>query len=114
MTYAIVVNMDYENNPPETCGDLWEEIKRRMLAAGFIRDGRTFTTSLPEKEATRLARRVMAELEEQLERHDRDVYHYLRDFYGYDLAYTTNLMLPPTEEIEVEEETPTRPSKPGQ
>jgi len=106
MTYAIVVNMDYENNPPQVCGELWEELKSRMLAAGFNRDGRTFTTSLPEKEATHLARRVMAELEEQLEQSDRDVYRYLRDFYGYDLAYTTNLMLPPTEEIEVQEERP--------
>lgn len=106
MTYAVVINMDYENNPSEVCGALWEQIKRRMLAAGFICDGRTFTTSLPEKAAARLARKVIADLEDQMEHHDQEVYRYLRDFYGYDLAYTTNLMLPPTEEIAVEEEPP--------
>lgn len=106
MTYAIVINMDYENHPSDVCGELWEQIKGRMLSAGFIRDGRTFTTPLPEKEATRLARRVVAELEDQSARGHDEIYQYVRDFYGYDLAYTTNLMLPPTEEIEVQEEAP--------
>lgn len=109
MTYAVVINMDYENNPPQACGELWEQIKQRMLAAGFIRDGRTFTTSLSEKEAARLARRVIADLEEELEHRDQEIFRYLRDFYGYDLVYTTNLMLPPTEEIKVEEGPPDLP-----
>lgn len=102
--YAVVVNLDYETHPAEQCRLLWDEIESHMVAAGFRCDGRIFTIDLPEAEAAQRARAVI----ESLEMPHRDFYHkriynYLRDFYGFDLACTTNLMLPPADQIEIEE-----------
>ena len=77
-----------------------------MLEAGFLRDGRTFTTHLGEKAACELARSVIEGIEGHLEYHRKHVYRYLKDFYGYDVACTTNLLLPPAEDITVEEPIP--------
>lgn len=104
MTYVVVINMDYVNHPQGEMTELWTEIKRRMLEAGFIRDGRTFTIHRSEREACGVARDVVERLATDLDRPHKHIYRYLKDFYGYDLACTTNLMVPPTEEIRVEEE----------
>ena len=37
MCYAIVSNLDYENNLEGICQEIWDLIKERMLDAGFTR-----------------------------------------------------------------------------
>ena len=101
MRYAIVINLDYASYPYESCRLLWEEIKDKMVQAGFRVEGRIFTIELSENQAGRLAREVINSLEEHQDFHNKRVYRYIKDFYGFDLAHTTNLLLPPAEHIEV-------------
>ena len=101
MAYAIVINLDYDNHPPEICSELWNVIKLGMLQAGFQCQGRTFTTNLTEKQACERAQRVIDDLEEHLEYHSKHLYGFMKDFYGYDTAATTNLLVPSPIEIEV-------------
>lgn len=98
MAYAIVINLDYQHHHQEECARVWDLIKERMLDAGFRRDGRTFTINRPEEQATSFARRTIDEVDALLE---RPIYNFMNDFYGYDLACTTNLMTPAAEGIEV-------------
>jgi len=101
MPYAIVINLDYENHPPELCSELWNVIKLGMLQAGFQSDGRRFISHLPERRACSRARRVIDDIEDHLEFHRKHLYRFMRDFYGYDTAATTNLLVPDDEQIEV-------------
>jgi hypothetical protein len=101
MPYAIVINLDYENHPPELCSELWNVIKFGMLKAGFVCDGRRFISNLTERQACEKARRVIDDIEDHLESHRKHLYRFMRDFYGYDTAATTNLLVPGYEEIEV-------------
>lgn len=101
MAYAIVINLDYENHPPELCSELWNVIKFGMLKAGFTSDGRRFISNLTERQACEKARRVIDDIEDHLEYHRKHLYRFMRDFYGYDIAATTNLLVPDYEKIEV-------------
>lgn len=101
MPYAIVINLDYESHPPELCSELWNVIKLGMLQAGFVCDGRRFISALPERMACSRARRVIDDIEDHLEFHRKHLYRFMRDFYGYDTAATTNLLVPGFEQIEV-------------
>ncbi len=94
MPYAIVINLDYENHPPEICSELWNVIKLGMLQAGFVCDGRRFIISQPEYRACELARGVIDDLEDHLEYHRKHLYRFMRDFYGYDTEATRNLLVP--------------------
>ena len=94
MAYAIVINLDYENHPPEICSELWNVIKFGMLQAGFKTDGRRFTINLPEHQACALARGVIDDIEDHLEYHRKHLYRFMKDFYAYDMAATTNLLVP--------------------
>jgi hypothetical protein len=101
MPYAIVINLDYENHPPELCCELWNVIKLGMLQAGFTCEGRRFISTLTERQACEKARRVIDDIEDHLEYHRKHLYRFMRDFYGYDTAATTNLLVPGYEDIEV-------------
>lgn len=103
MSYAIVINLDYENNPEDLCQEIWEAIKVRMIDAGFRLDNRVFMSKLGQKEACNLAIGVIEGLEAHLEFHRKHVFRYLKDFYGYDMEHTRNLLVPGTDEIEVKE-----------
>lgn len=103
MAYAIVINLDYRNQPQKACAFLWREICERMLAAGFRLDGRTFLTNLPAGEACRLAREVVEGLEDHLDYHRKHLHKYLKEFYGFPAEARTNLLLPPVEDIHVHE-----------
>jgi hypothetical protein len=105
MTYAIMINLDHETHPEHIVSELWNIIKERMLEAGFHRAGRRFTIDLPEHAACALARKAMEEVGIYAKFHHKDIYNYLKDFYGYDLDMVTNLLLPPVENIEVQEVT---------
>lgn len=101
MPYAIVINLDYENHPPELCSELWNVIKFGMLKAGFTTDGRRFITNLTERQACDKACRVIDDIEDHLEYHRKHLYRFMRDFYGYDTAATTNLLVQDTEKTAV-------------
>ncbi|MBI1422514.1 MAG: hypothetical protein GC149_03535 [Gammaproteobacteria bacterium] len=101
MSYAIVINLDYENHPPELCAELWNVIKLGMLQAGFTCDGRRFISNLTERQACARARRVIDDIEDHLEYHRKHLYRFMRDFYGFDTAATTNLLVPGLDEMEV-------------
>lgn len=101
MRYAIVINLDYESNPSDVCQEIWDVIKQSMLEAGFRLDNRLFTINRGSEEALDLARQVMEGIEAHLEFDKKRVFRYLKDFYGYDMAHTTNLLIPGSSEIEV-------------
>lgn len=104
MKYAVVINLDYSSHPQDVVSRLWEDIRRGMEEAGFTRDGRRFTIQLPEAQACALARAVMEHLAEANEYHAHHIYAYLKDFYGYDMSVTTNLLVAPLDRIEVHQD----------
>ena len=101
MRYAIVINLDYDSHPYDNCKLLWDEIKDKMIQAGFRGEGRIFTVNLPEREACDLARSIIEAMEEHQDFHAKRVFRYIKDFYGFDTAHTTNLLVPPTDDIKV-------------
>lgn len=101
MSFAIVINLDYENNSEEACQEIWDGIKLQMLKAGFRLDNRVFIINREQKEACDLARNVVEGMEEHLEFHNKHVFRYLKDFYGYDMEHTSNLLVPSSDDIEV-------------
>ena len=103
MSYAIVINLDYENHQHERCAKIWRIIEQEMVDAGFRRDGRALTTQLDDNEASELARRIIDALSANPEFSDCDVFDYIKEFYGYNTEGVTNLLLPPTTGIVVEE-----------
>ncbi len=94
MSYAVVINLDYENNSEEACQEIWDVIKERMLHAGFRLDNRVFIINREDKAASDLARSVIEGLEAHLDFDKKHVFRYLKDFYGYDMECTTNLLVP--------------------
>ena len=103
MAYAIVINLDRENNPEEACDELWKFIKESMLNAGFFYIRNTFTINLPEREACELARQTIESIESHLEYYNSYLHRYLKDFYGFDIAATTNLLRPTTKKINLQD-----------
>lgn len=67
MAYAIVINLDYENNPKNACQEIWNVIKLDMLKAGFRLDNRVFVINQENKEAANLARSVIEGIEAHLD-----------------------------------------------
>lgn len=98
MPYAIVINLDYENHPPELCSELWNVIKLGMLQAGFSCHGRRFICDLSERQACARACQVIDGIEGHLGYRHKHLYRFMRDFYGYDTAATTNLLALDSEE----------------
>lgn len=101
MGYAIVINLDYENNPSDECQEIWDVIKLSMLEAGFRLDSRIFVINRTHDEAISLARSVIEDLEGHLDFEKKRVFRYIKTFYGYDMTHTTNLLVPDSNKIEV-------------
>ena len=101
MRYAIVINLDYATHSADSCRELWDIIRERMMASGFRCDGRIFTISPSEQEATRLARKIIDDIESHMAYHDKRIFLYLKEFYGFDMDCTTNLLLPPDDTIQL-------------
>ncbi len=104
MAYAIVINLDRESNPDVVCNELWNVIKDSMTDVGFFYIRNTFTINLPEQEACELARQTVESIEAHLEYYNRHLHRYLKDFYGFDIAATTNLLMPAKEKIYLQED----------
>jgi hypothetical protein len=103
MRYVVVINLDYENNPHEGMKRLYLQLKEALEARGFIIDGRRFVIDLEPEEAKGLAREVVEELERQYSAEGESIYPYIKEFFGFELTDATNLLLPSTDEIHVEE-----------
>jgi hypothetical protein len=103
MRYAVIINLDYENYPVTVLQIIWQEITEAMVNAGFREEGRLFTIRLPEKEAGPLAMRIIDELEAHLEFHQKHLHRYIKDFFGFEMVATRNLMVPSGDAILVED-----------
>ena len=99
MSYAIVINLDYEHNSEESCQEIWDAIKKTMLKAGFRLDNRVFIINREDREACELARDVIDGMEAHLDFDKKHVFRYLKDFYGYSMEHTTNLLVANNEDI---------------
>lgn len=97
MRYGIVINMDYDTHPYEVSNRLFEEIRDGLLRHGFRQDGRTFTIELPAAEACALARRVVDDVAAYEQYHHKDIYNYMKEFYGFEMARVVNLLVPGNE-----------------
>lgn len=104
MHYAIVINLDYASYPEESCKALWQEIRLRMMEAGFRCDGRIFTIRRDEVEACQLARDVIENIEQHMDYHNKRIFRYIKEFYGFDMSCTTNLLLPADDSILLEDD----------
>lgn len=103
MRYAVVINLDYDSNPAADCHRAWDLIRAHMQGAGFRLEGRLFTTERGSAEACDVARAIMNTLDEDPALAPNGVFTYLKEFYGYDHSHSVNLLLPPTDNIELEE-----------
>lgn len=103
MRYGIMINLDYDSYPYDDCRDIWNQIRTRMVDAGFRIEGRLFTIAVPSEEACDLAKAVLDEINLEMGP-DKDVYIFLKEFYGYDHTETVNLLLPPAEGLELLED----------
>ena len=103
MRYDIIINLDYENHSPVQLRGLFAEIHQGMMDAGFVMDGRRFTIDIPAAEAQSLARQVIDALERQHLAQGTSIIPMIREFFGFEPNNSINLLLPPTEEIHVEE-----------
>lgn len=99
MSCAVVINLDYDSNPEKVCQEIWDAIKKRMLDAGFRLDNRVFIINREKKDACHLARGVIEDMDAHLDVDKKHLYLYLKDFYGYDMEHTTNLLVPSNEDI---------------
>lgn len=99
MSCAIVINLDYENNPEQVCQEIWDRIKKNMIDAGFRLDNRVFIINRPQQESCKLAREAVESIESHLDFDKKHVFRYLKDFYGYDMDHTMNLLVPSNENI---------------
>jgi len=102
MRYGIMINLDYDTNPYDECRNVWQAIRNGMVEAGFRIEGRLFTIQMPVEEASALARTVIDSINQNVVV-ERDIYTYLKEFYGYDHSQTVNLLLPSTDNFDLQE-----------
>ena len=103
MRYAIVINLDYDTNPATACQSVWDTLRERMSARGFRLEGRLFTIELDELSACDLAREVVDNMDDTPAVNGKGMYSFLKEFYGYDHTGAVNLLLPPANNILLEE-----------
>lgn len=103
MRYDIIINLDYEAFPHEELRELFDELYASMLDKGFVMDGRRFTIDLPADRAQQLAREVLDSTEQQYQQKGKSILPRVKEFFGFEPSNATNLLLPPTDEIHVQE-----------
>jgi len=103
MRYGVVINMDYGNNSYEETSMLFDDIEKALLRHGFRREGRVFTTDLPPAQTYTLARKVLDEVADKEQHRHKDLFHFIKEFYGFEIVNVVNLLLPDTSEISVTE-----------
>ena len=103
MRSGIVINFDYENNDMAVVQQLFEEVKDGLLLSGFRREDRLFTIELAADEACNLARLVVEYIESQRDASRDSIFMYLKEFYGFEMNNISNMMVPGSDGIEVQE-----------
>lgn len=103
MRYDIIINLDYGSGSDEEMRELFYEIQQAMQEGGFVMDGRRFTIDLPPHEAQVAARGVIDLIEQRHLEQGKSIIPSIREFFGFEPSNATNLLLPPTEEIHVQE-----------
>lgn len=103
MRYDIIINLDYENFEHGVLRLLFDQLHDAMLEQGFVMDGRRFTIDEPAEVAQQRARDVIASLEEQYQAQGQSIHPWIKEFFGFEPENAANLLLPPTEEIHVQE-----------
>lgn len=103
MRYDIIINLDYEDCISGELRELMVEIQQAMQDSGFVIDGRRFAIDLPPPEAQKLARDVIDAIELRYQAMGKSIIPCIREFFGFEPSNATNLLLPPTEEILVQE-----------
>jgi hypothetical protein len=101
MLYTIEFDLDYDTHPGDEVRAVGNALRAALLRSGFRADGRRFRINRPPHLARQLARQTMEEVAQRLARQGRSLYRYIRDFYGYPSTCADNLLLPPTDTIEV-------------
>ena len=92
MKYAIIINIDYENNDQMICRRFWEEFEREMKKAGFVKHKRLFVTTLDWEAACRQAQGVVAEVEKILANEDIVVFDLIKEFYCFEFNRMNDLL----------------------
>lgn len=103
MRYDIIINLDYESYPHDELKQLFGELQQAMLEQGFVMDGRRFTIDQPAEQAQTLARDVLNGIEQRYQQQGRSIFPWIKEFFGFEPSNATNLLLPPTDEIHVQE-----------
>jgi len=103
MRYDIIINLDYENHDHAALKLLFTQVYDAMLERGFVMDGRRFTIDQPPAEAQQLARDVINTIEEGYQARGQSIHPFIKEFFGFEPENASNLLLPPTEEIHVQE-----------
>lgn len=101
MNYTIEFDLDYDGHPYQEVQEIWHSLRNTLITAGFRARGRRFTINLAPAQARQLTRRSIEQLAARLRQQDKSLYRYIREFYGYPSHCSDNLLLPPTEAIEV-------------
>lgn len=101
MRYGIVINLDYVTylHDPVKCA--YREIQDALAEEGFLRDGRLFTIDCAPAEAQQRARHAIDAVEAHHAAQGESIYPYIKEFFGFELRHTTNLLLPPSDDIRV-------------
>lgn len=102
MNTVIIINLDYETLPVVKCKQIWAVIEMRMTQAGFAKHNRLFATTMKSDAAFKLARSVMAGIEEEFRVQGESVMQCVREFYGVPHSQIVDLAAPLAHEIEVD------------
>lgn len=103
MRYGVVINLDYETFTHEHLKILFHEIREAFLENGFTINGRIFVIDMPAEEGSEVARRLMDTVAEEFMLRGEDAYSYVKEFVGFQFGESSNLLLPSSDEIDVEE-----------
>lgn len=97
MNYAIIINLDYEHHAPGVCRRVWDEISKRMVAAGFVPHFRLFLADLPRETVRERARGVVDATEAALAPEGIVVFGVVREFYWFEYEQINDLLAPVNE-----------------
>lgn len=102
MQTAIIINLDYENQPSVKCRQLWTSIEARMMAAGFIKSSRRFLTNAGCETASKLAKDVMDGVDAEYRKSGQTIGPFIRDFFCIPCDKIIDLLPAPVHAIEVD------------
>jgi hypothetical protein len=102
MKTAIIINLDYENQPIVKCRQLWAQLEVRMQGAGFTKESRRFVTDNNPEVAGDLAKAVMDAIENEYVQRGSSIRAFIRDFYSIPYEQITDLLAPSLKAIDVD------------